>query len=373
MISDAIRMDAYVRALGRAVKPNSVVLDLGTGSGIFALLACRMGARRVYAVEPDAVIQIARELAADNGCADRIEFRQELSTKVTLPERADVIVSDIRGVLPLHRHHLPAIVDARRRLLVPGGAMIPKSDSLWLAIAEAPEMFESAIAPWTSDSHGLDLHAVRRLVTNDWRRAALRFDQLLTPPASCGTLDYATLESPDFRAEVVAAVTRSGIGYGVSVWFDATLDDGIGFSNAPGAPELIYGNAFFHWPEPVRLAAGDAVRVDLVAKLDGDSYVWGWHSVVLNQSDANDVKAEFRQSTFLGKPLPLERLRRTSAGHVPSLNDDGQLDLLILEMMNGRATLDDIARRLLERFPGRFSRWHDALRRVSELSSKYGR
>src|SRR5579864_6216059 len=101
MMFDQPRMQAYVSALERAVRPGSVVLDIGTGTGVFALLACRFGARKVYAIEPNDAIHVARRLAADNGCADRIEFVQDLSTRITLPEKADVIVSDLRGVLPL--------------------------------------------------------------------------------------------------------------------------------------------------------------------------------------------------------------------------------------------------------------------------------
>ena len=52
MIADAARMGAFARALGQAIKPGAVVIDIGTGTGICALLACRHGARRVYAIEP---------------------------------------------------------------------------------------------------------------------------------------------------------------------------------------------------------------------------------------------------------------------------------------------------------------------------------
>ena len=48
MIADEVRMDAYVSALRFVVRPDSVVVDIGAGTGIFALLACRFGARRVY-------------------------------------------------------------------------------------------------------------------------------------------------------------------------------------------------------------------------------------------------------------------------------------------------------------------------------------
>ena len=61
MIADKVRMDAYSQALRRAVKPGSVVVDIGAGTGICAMLACRFGARKVYAIEPDDAIHVARD------------------------------------------------------------------------------------------------------------------------------------------------------------------------------------------------------------------------------------------------------------------------------------------------------------------------
>src|SRR6185436_3279643 len=101
MIQDSVRTDAYAQALRRLVRPGSVVLDMGAGVGIWALLACRFGARKVYAVDPNDVIQIAREITAANGYADKIEFINDMSTAVTLPEQADVLVTEMHGVVPM--------------------------------------------------------------------------------------------------------------------------------------------------------------------------------------------------------------------------------------------------------------------------------
>ena len=73
MIYDTRRVEAYQRALQLAVNPNSVVVDIGTGLGILAFLASKAGARKVYAIEPDEVIAVARELAQINSL-ERIEF-----------------------------------------------------------------------------------------------------------------------------------------------------------------------------------------------------------------------------------------------------------------------------------------------------------
>ena len=139
MIADAPRMDAYAAALRNTVTPDSVVMDLGSGPGVFALLACKLGARCVYAVEPDNVIGLAREAAAANGFADRIQFFESLSTEITLDEPASIIISDLRGVLPWFQQHIPSIIDARERLLARGGTLIPHRDILWAAVVEATD------------------------------------------------------------------------------------------------------------------------------------------------------------------------------------------------------------------------------------------
>ena len=154
MIADAQRMDAYAAALRATVKPDSVVMDLGCGPGVFAVLACKLGARRVYAVEPENVIGLAREIAAANGCADRIEFFEKLSTEITLPEPASIIVSDLRGVLPWFEQHIPSIIDARTRLLARGGVLIPRRDILWAALVEAPVQYAELVGPWQENKFG---------------------------------------------------------------------------------------------------------------------------------------------------------------------------------------------------------------------------
>lgn len=373
MIADKGRMDAYVKALRQTVKPNSVVVDIGTGTGIFALLACQFGARKVYAIEPSDAIQVAREIARKNGYGDRIIFIQDVSTKVQLPDLADVIVSDIRGMLPLFQQHIPSIVDARKRLLAEGGILIPQRDILWAAVVEVPHLYDRIVNVWDNNIYGLNMTAARQIVINNWGKGWVAPAQLLTTAQSWESLDYPTIESPDISAELSWTVARSGTGYGISIWFDAILAEGVGFSTAPGMPELVYGNGFLPWLKPVFLEIGDTISVNLQANLVGNDYIWRWNTSVFHQGDLSQVKASFQQSNFFSTPLSLLQLRKSSSDYLPSLNQEGEIDRLILKLMGEGVSLGDIATQVKENFPTCFANWEDALTRVGNLAQKYSK
>jgi protein arginine N-methyltransferase 1 len=300
MVADPVRMDAYRRALERAVTPESVVLDLGTGIGVFAVLARRYGARRVFAVEPGDVIRLAERIAADSG-TDGIEFIQDMSTRITLPERADVMISDLRAVLPLFQHHIPSIVDARKRLLAPGAIQIPLRDSLWAAVVHAPDTYRKLTRPW-SEELGVDMRATHPVLTQMSRRVVATSDHLVTEPRCWAALEYATIESPNVRGSVEWAVKKPSVGHGLVLWFDTLLAEGIGFSNAPGGTETIYGNEFFPFTAEVELEPGDSIRVELAADLVVDRYVWRWSTQVAGGGPEGPLKASFRQ-TYLGTEM----------------------------------------------------------------------
>ena len=184
----------------------------------------------------------------------------------------------------------------------------------------------------------------------------MRPNQLLTEPQLWTTLDYASIENPDVRANLDWRIERAGTGHGILVWFDADLAEGTGFSNAPSAPESIYGALFFPWTQPMPLAPGQAVCVSLEAKLVENDYVWRWTTRIEAGEGSGAPLICFEQSQLTGEVLSAAKLHSRAADYIPHLSEEGRLHRRAFELMDGKTSLEQIAHRLTAEFPQRFPR-----------------
>lgn len=373
MIADKIRMEAYVTALRQALTPQAVVCDLGTGVGLFALLACAFGARHAYAIDPAKIITVARELAIANGYAERITYIPHLSTQTTLPEPVDVLIADLRGILPLFGQHIPALMDARQRFLRPQGRLIPQYDTLWGAVVHAPQVYDSLLLPWEDHPAGISLQPARRRITNVLHKVQGDAITCLTPAQQWAVLEYPSITSPNVRGCLHWITQQAGTAHGLCLWFDTCLIEGVHFSNAPDAAPCLYGQAFFPWTTPVALVPGDVVSVTLDATLVGHEYIWRWHTQVTSAESPTRLKADLRQSTFYGEPRPAQALHKQQASYTPTRSAEGHIDHQILSMIDGHTSLEVMAHRLAAQFPARFPSWQQALGRVGALVAAYDR
>jgi ribosomal protein L11 methyltransferase len=108
-----------LRLLERWLPPASAVLDLGTGSGILALAAAKLGAARVLAYDLDpTAVRVASENVARNAVADRVSVALGGIERVPAHERFALALANIN--LRVLREVLPDLA-AR---LAPGGAAI---------------------------------------------------------------------------------------------------------------------------------------------------------------------------------------------------------------------------------------------------------
>ena len=128
------------------------VIDVGTGSGVLAIAAAKLGASRVVGIDndPDA-LQNARENLERNAVRDVVELREGDTSIGT--EAAAVVLANLTPAL------LQRVSADLRRMTVPGGVLIVSG----FAQEEAQDVVET-----------LGLVEVERRVQDNWAAAALR-------------------------------------------------------------------------------------------------------------------------------------------------------------------------------------------------------
>jgi protein arginine N-methyltransferase 1 len=358
MFADVVRPREYLASIASTVKPDDVVVEIGTGVGYFAVAACRAGARRVYAIELNPCGAIAPEVFAANDCADRVTLVRGDSRHLSLPERGDVLLADLRGVMPFEGTHLPTIIDARSRLLRPGARFITRRDTIWAAPSAADEKFAASQLTPGERPHGIVRGPVARRIRGDWHRARLTSAQLFAPPELVTSLDYSSLAGPDAHGKASWTIAHDGVIQGIALWFDAELGGGFGFSNAPAAPPVIYGQAFFPLAQPITAHAGDRLTVDLRAKFVGEQYVFAWDSEFVPQ---NGAPMAFRQSNLGALNTRIEVLRRRLVECTPTVGAAQTQLSTLLSLVDGERPIDEIARQLRAAHPSEYRQHADAL------------
>jgi protein arginine N-methyltransferase 1 len=237
-----------------------VVLDLGCGTGILGLLALRAGARRVHAVDPGPVLDVAREAFASAGWADRVVLHRGLSTRVRLPRRVDVVLSDHAGCFGVDYGILEAFADARRRHLRRGGTLVPSSLRMEVALARCPEVHR-LVAAWRRPVAGFRFPGAAELAAAAPRFARIARGDLASAPRVLARVDLARAADGPVEGTVRLVATRRAVVHGIAGWARTTLAPGVTMSNSPLDPRRIARSpVLLPFPRPLRVRRGDRVE-----------------------------------------------------------------------------------------------------------------
>ncbi len=372
LIADERRIQSFQAAIESVVHSGDIVADIGCGTGILTLLACRAGARHVYAIDEGPIIELAKLIIGKNGYADRVTFINHLSTRARLPEAVDVIISETIGNYGAEEQILPTLWDARRRWLKPGGKIIPQALDLYCAPIAWPED-EPALSVWRQPVCGFDFSPGLAFAVNQQYSRRLSPQHVLaegscycrvdlTPAALAG----GTL--PKVAGTVSFRVTQPGVMHGIGGWFKAWLTESIVLTNSPHALPTSWGQRCLPIAEPCPVAAGDEVEVTLRAVGGGSVLCWD-----VTWRGGGGGSRTFRHSDFEGWLATPERLRPLSPTAAPGLGLEGKVQLFLLTKLDAGWTVEQVAQGLRESFPSEFPTDEDALGHVKRQALKFAR
>ncbi len=267
MMNEQKRNNAYYSAMQLAVTPDSEVFEIGTGSGLLAMMAAKLGAKSVTTCEAEPVIaDTAQQIVADNGYAEAIKVISKRSVEVNvgedLPEKADILVSEIFSSELLAEQVLPSIEDAKRRLLKPQGRIIPAAGSIMVALFSGDDIRRNLIV---EDSFGFNLQRFNSIVSK--KLMVYRHDlniETLTEDTEAFRFDFENDSLfPSHTKNLRIPIKSAGRCYGIIQWIRLQMDKETIFENHPSekSPVSNWQHCAYVFPEPIDVKPGQVALI----------------------------------------------------------------------------------------------------------------
>lgn len=261
----------------KTMAPGKVVLDLGTGAQLLWARECiAAGATHAYAIEGlEAAYKLGLELIKKLGLQDKITLIHGLSTEVELPERVDLIVSEVIGGIGSSEGARACLLDARQRFLKPGGAFIPQRCVTHVAGFEMSKLLhddpamDMSLVPWVKrifDEHGklFDMRLMAKDLTPEW---------FLSTHELFEDMDWTNEVGVTESRDVVLKIQRPGRLDGLALWMELwCMKDGITTHSfkEPGWYPVIFPMFY----PGIQVSPGDELAFTCKTELSADN----WHA-----------------------------------------------------------------------------------------------
>lgn len=296
------RIEGFRRGIEEAVKEGDRVVDLGTGLGTFAFFAARTGAERVWAVDQDPVIHLARTLARDNALDDRIEFVRGRAPGVDLPLDIDVLIFEDFPRRFLDDRVFRVLLSFEESLLARGGRLVPGRARLCIAPACLARSEDgSGALGGGGRRYGIDWTAARTYWANRPRAGFAPPESLVGAAVTGPSLPLIPVpRASSLRIHGEWKMTKATRVDALVHWFDLEAAEDVWVVNEPRLRTGPWGQILLPLDPPLELDGEDVLEVEVRrdAFSDGAPGWIAWR--------ARSPGREVRGHEFAGFPAALE-------------------------------------------------------------------
>lgn len=288
MLNDDVRTRSFLNAIEQVVERGDVVLDLGSGTGFFSLVAVRSGADKVYAVERASIAKVAKRIMEDNDYSDHIVVFENDVTDGALREaipQVDLIISECLGVHVFQENMIHDLLFTRDHFLKENGKMIPKGIQLFISPIHNVPTVSQRILRWKGKFHGFDFSELFFLAGNDIYVDTIEEEQLTHQGKPVLDLQFKTMKyKSEVRLNAIFEFTKDDSVQGICGWFVADLTDDIKLDTSPDSPPTHWQQTVYPINPSISVKAGDTLSVDIIIEPERGYTNFTWSANIINRA-----------------------------------------------------------------------------------------
>ena len=272
LVADKVRNAAFYAALKAVIRPGeSVVADIGAGTGLLGLMAAGLGAKEVFLYESAEVVGLASDLLKRNRAGNCLLLPVH-STEMERPPRVDVVVSETLGNYPVEEDIIGILRDAKKRHLKPGGVMIPGRVVQFVAPVTTARI-HAELTTWDDAGYGIDFAIARTMsLHNIYVRTVSPADLLDggRAVAEWDAFDLAAAPASSRKGEAAFKLQEAATIHGFVTWWTAELVPGVSLSTGPFTPRTHWEQLYMPLLSPVAAKAGETARIAIRSRTGPD-------------------------------------------------------------------------------------------------------
>lgn len=263
MLADKVRHDAFYKALEKVIVPGqTTVADIGSGTGILAFMAEKLGAKECTLYEVGDIARISKQLIAENKMKN-CHVVQKHSMEVRNPPRVDLVLSETLGNYALEEHILETLMDAKR-FVKPGGIIMPSTLRQFVVPVTTDRFLHEITDTWGNVGYDLAFSAAESIALNNLYVRTVTPDDLLKGTNAIqqwDAINFAGKEDSVRSGKAQWVLSEDVSISGFCLFWESDLVRGVTLSTSPYSPATHWEQIYVPTSNSVACEKGDEISV----------------------------------------------------------------------------------------------------------------
>ncbi len=270
MMNDEKRNKCFYESINKNVTSEDVVLEIGTGSGLLAMMAAKAGAKHVYTCEKVLPIATAaKKIINKNKLSDKITVNNKSSENLEInkdiPAKIDVLIAEILGTTLLEENIINVLNNLYEKLPSLPKKVIPCGAVIYGILIESPSLWKKIKV---ENTFGFDLQEFNNLYHEPSIQIDLKNNEYsqLSDKFEVARFDFTRQIKKEDASDISVKIIKNGNCHGVVLWYSLFTHEDIFIDTSPESEQTHWQQGFHPFELAETLKNGNYVNLKVSQK-----------------------------------------------------------------------------------------------------------